>query len=238
MHWDVVFHNFNYFLVGQAEFKPVFPYVHNLGGLGASIVLAVLGIFGAFWLGLGAGLMRLSRRWWLHYPGLVYVEVIRGVPLLMMVFWFFFLAPLLLGEALPAFGSSLVAFIVFTSAFIAEIVRAGVNALPKGQTEAARGTGLSHYQAMRYVILPQALRNMIPSFVNQFVSLTKDTSLAYVIGVNELMRTAVQVDNREVTASFEIYVTIAILYFIICYVLTSFSRRLEHTLSRYQARGR
>jgi polar amino acid transport system permease protein len=130
-----------------------------------------------------------------------------------------------------------VAFIVFTSAYIAEIVRAGVIALPKGQTEAARGTGLSHYQTMVHVILPQSLRNMIPSFVNQFVSLTKDTSLAYIIGVNELMRTATQVNNRTLIAPTEIFITIAVLYFIICYVLTATSRRLEKQLSKYQARG-
>ena len=89
---------------------------------------------------------------------------------------------------------------------------------------------------MRYVILPQALRNMIPSFVNQFVSLTKDTSLAYIIGVNELFQTAEQVNNRELTAPFEIFLTILIIYFIICSVLTHVSRKLEKQLARYQAR--
>ncbi|MGE4291344.1 MAG: amino acid ABC transporter permease [Desulfovibrio sp.] len=234
MIWD----NLDYFLWGAAKLTKTFPYVENIGGLAASIILAIFGIFGAFWLGLGAGLMRISRRKWLKYPAVFYVETIRGVPLLMMIFWFFFLAPILLGQTLPAFQSSLVAFVVFTSAYVAEIVRAGVEALPKGQMEAARGSGLSQAQAMRFVILPQALRNMIPSFVNQFVSLTKDTSLAYIIGVNELMRTAVQVDNRETRISFEIYITIAVLYFIVCYVLTSYSRSLEKKLSRYQARGR
>jgi polar amino acid transport system permease protein len=91
---------------------------------------------------------------------------------------------------------------------------------------------------MSYVILPQALRNMIPSFVNQFVSLTKDTSLAYIIGVNELTRTATQVNNRTLNAPTEIFITIAVMYFIVCYVLTSTSRRLEKHLSRYQARDR
>jgi polar amino acid transport system permease protein len=90
---------------------------------------------------------------------------------------------------------------------------------------------------MWYVILPQALRNMIPSFVNQFVSLTKDTSLAYIIGVNELTTTATQVNNRSLVAPTEIFLTIAVLYFIVCYVLTSISRRLERQLARYQARG-
>lgn len=231
MHWDIVWNNFGYFLVGAYPEGP-------LGGLAMSILLALGGIFGAFWLGLIIGLMRLSKKPWLKYPSLVYIEIVRGTPLLMVIFWFYFLAPILLGHTLPEASSALISFIVFTSAYIAEIVRAGVQSLPKGQMEAARGTGLNHFQAMCYIILPQALRNMIPSFVNQFVSLTKDTSLAYIIGVNELTRAATQVNNRTLVAPTEIFLTIAILYFIVCYVLTSISRRLEKHLARYQARGR
>mgnify|MGYP006281601101 CR=1 FL=1 len=230
MHWDVVWNNFDYFLIVAYPEGP-------LGGLAMSILLALAGIFGAFWVGLLFGLMRLSKRWWLRWTAMVYIEIVRGTPLLMVIFWFYFLAPILLGHTLPEATSALIAFIVFTSAYIAEIVRAGVQGLPRGQTEAARGSGLSHYQAMRYVILPQSLRNMIPSFVNQFVSLTKDTSLAYIIGVNELTRTATQVNNRTMNAPTEIFITIAVLYFIICYVLTEISRKLERQMSRYQARG-
>ncbi|MDQ7031170.1 MAG: amino acid ABC transporter permease [Desulfonauticus sp.] len=231
MHWDIVWNNLGYFLIG--------PYPNGpLGGLAMSILLAIGGIFGAFWLGLAIGLMRLSQKVWFKYPAIVYIEIIRGTPLLMVIFWFYFLAPILLGKPLPEATSALISFIVFTSAYIAEIVRAGVQSLPRGQMEAARSTGLTHFQAMRYVILPQALRNMIPSFVNQFVSLTKDTSLAYIIGVNELTRAATQVNNRTLIAPTEIFLTIAVLYFIVCYVLTSISRRLEKHLARYQARGR
>ena len=104
--------------------------------------------------------------------------------------------------------------------------------------EAARGTGLSHFQAMTHVILPQALFNMIPSFVNQFVSLTKDTSLAFIIGVNELTKAATQVNNRTLTAPTEIFITIALLYFVICFCLTELSRWLERHINRYQARTR
>ncbi|WP_462323310.1 amino acid ABC transporter permease [Desulfoplanes sp.] len=230
MHWDIVWKNFDYFLIGAYPDGP-------LGGLAMSILLALGGIFGAFWLGLLFGLMRLSKKKWIKWPAVVYIEIVRGTPLLMVIFWFYFLAPIVLGHTLPEATSALIAFIVFTGAYIAEIVRAGVLALPKGQTEAARGTGLSHFQTMVHIILPQALRNMIPSFVNQFVSLTKDTSLAYIIGVNELTRTATQVNNRTLIAPTEIFITIAILYFIICYVLTATSRRLERQLAKYQARG-
>jgi polar amino acid transport system permease protein len=230
MRFDVVWQNFDYFLWGAYPEGP-------LGGLALSILLALGGIFGAFWLGLAAGLMRISRNRLFKALAMIYIEFIRGVPLLMLIFWFYFLAPILLGRTLPEAESALVAFIVFTGAYVAEIVRAGVLALPRGQMEAARGTGLTHLQAMRYVILPQALRNMIPSFVNQFVSLTKDTSLASIIGVLDLTRTATQVNNRTMNAPTEIFLTIAVLYFIVCFALTSASRRLEKQLSRYQARG-
>ncbi len=229
MNWDVVITNMPYLLWGSYPDGP-------LGGMAMSIILAVLGIFGAFWLGLAFGLMRLSTRWWVRLPSIVYVEVIRGIPLLMLIFWFYFLAPVVLGHTLPEAESALVAFIVFTGAYIAEIVRAGVISLPKGQMEAARASGLNKSQAMMYVILPQALRNMIPSFVNQFVSLTKDTSLAYIIGVSELTRAATQVNNRTLTSPTEIFIAIALMYFVICWCLTAFSRRLEKQMSRYQAR--
>ncbi|TVM17357.1 amino acid ABC transporter permease [Oceanidesulfovibrio indonesiensis] len=231
MRWDVVWNNFDYLLWGAFPDGP-------LGGLALSIVLAVAGIFGAFWLGLAVGLLRIAHSRLMRWPAMVYIEVVRGVPLLMLIFWFYFLAPIALGHTLPETWSALIAFIIFTSAYIAEIVRAGVMALPRGQMEAARGTGLTHIQAMRYIILPQALRNMIPSFVNQFVSLTKDTSLAYIIGVLELTRAATQINNRTLVAPTEIFATIAVMYFVICYALTSASRRLEKQLARYQARGR
>ncbi|GAB6037100.1 amino acid ABC transporter permease [Fundidesulfovibrio butyratiphilus] len=230
-HWDVVWNNMDYLLWGPFPNGP-------LGGLALSIVMAVTGIFGAFWLGLLVGLMRLSKRKVFMIPALIYIEIIRGTPLLMVIFWFYFLAPVLLGKSLPGEESAMIALVVFTSAYVAEIVRAGVLSLPKGQMEAARGTGLSKTQAMVSVVLPQALFNMIPSFVNQFVSLTKDTSLGFIIGVGELTKVATQINNRTMNAPGEIFITIACMYFVICFVLTSFSRRLETKINRYQARGR
>lgn len=231
MHWEVVWNNFDYFLWGAYPKGP-------LGGLAMSILMALGGIFGAFWLGLLIGVCRLSKRVWLRAPAMVYIEIIRGTPLLMVIFWFYFLAPVIMGKSLPDWQSAIIALIVFTSAYIAEIVRAGVLSLPKGQMEAARGSGLSHAQTMIHIILPQALFNMIPSFVNQFVSLTKDTSLAYIIGVSELTKTATQVNSRTMKAPFEIFITVAALYFLVCFVLTELSRRLETKINRYQARGR
>ena len=138
---------------------------------------------------------------------------------------------------MPEARTTLMAFAVFTGAYVAEIVRAGILSIPKGQMEAARSTGLNHRQAMTYIVLPQALRNMIPSFVNQFVSLTKDTSLAYIIGVQELTRAATQVNNRTLIAPAEIFFAIAVIYFIICFGLTQTSRWLEKRLS-YRTAGK
>ncbi len=228
-NWGVVWKNFDYLLLGAYPKGP-------LGGLAMSVIMAVIGIFGAFWIGLGVGLMRLSTRRWLSWPALFYIEIIRGTPLLMVIFWFYFFAPILMGHAVPETESAIAAFIVFTGAYVAEIVYAGVLGIPKGQMEAARGSGLSQTQAMVHVILPQALRNMIPSFVNQFVSLTKDTSLAMIINVNELTLSARHIYTRTMKAPMEIFLAIAFLYFIICWALTAFSRKLERSMSRYQAR--
>ncbi|MBN1932657.1 MAG: amino acid ABC transporter permease [Desulfobacterales bacterium] len=230
MHWEVVQKNMVYFLLGSYPHGP-------LGGLGLSVLLALGGIFLAFWIGILFGLMRLSKRWYVRFPSIIYIEIIRGTPLLLLIFWFYFLVPVIFKKPMPEIRTTLIAFSVFTGAYVAEIVRAGIQSIPKGQMEAARGTGLNYRQAMAYVIMPQALRNMIPSFVNQFVSLTKDTSLAYIIGVQELTRTATQVNNRTMNAPAEIFFTIAVIYFIICFGLTQTSRYLEKRLS-YKTSGR
>jgi polar amino acid transport system permease protein len=219
-----------YFMLGRFPEGP-------LGGLALSIVLAVGGIFFAFWIGLVFGLMRLSKRWYIRIPSIIYIEIIRGTPLLLLIFWFYFLSPILLHRPMPEARSTLAAFSVFTGAYVAEIVRAGIQSIPKGQMEAARSSGLNYIQGMVSVVLPQALRNMIPSFVNQFVSLTKDTSLAFIIGVQELTRAATQVNNRTMNAPAEIFFTIAVIYFIICFGLTQTSRYLEKKLS-YKTSGK
>ena len=114
---------------------------------------------------------------------------------------------------------------------MSQIVEAGIDGIPKGQTEAALSTGLHPYQAMVFVVLPQALRNMIPSFVNQFVSMIKDTSLAFIVGVSELTHVATQINNRTMIYPTEIFLFIACIYFIICYAFTSLSRWLEEKLA-------
>jgi polar amino acid transport system permease protein len=131
----------------------------------------------------------------------------------------------------PENGTVITALAVFTSAYMSQIVQAGIKGIPRGQTEAALSTGLHPWQVMVFVILPQALRNMIPSFVNQFVSMIKDTSLAFIVGVSELTHVATQVNNRTMIYPAEIFLFISVIYFIICFAFTTLSRWLEHRLA-------
>jgi polar amino acid transport system permease protein len=157
------------------------------------------------------------------------------MPLLMVIFWMFFLLPAMLGGGMTADWTIITALTLFTSAYMSEIVRAGILGIPKGQMEAAVSTGLSHGQAMLHIILPQALRNMIPSFVNQFVSMIKDTSLAFIVGVSELTHVATQMNNRTMLYPTEIFLFIAVIYFIMCFAFTELSRWLERRLAYRKA---
>jgi His/Glu/Gln/Arg/opine family amino acid ABC transporter permease subunit len=197
-----------------------------LSGFGNTMKLAVLAIALSFWLGVAAGALRLSRNRLLYYPAVLYIEVIRGIPLIMVIFWFYFMAPILAGRPLDNFTSALIAFIVFEGAYIAEIIRAGIQSVPVGQIDAALATGLSYPKTMRFVIVPQAIRNMIPSLVTRFIILFMDTSLAYIIGVRELTRVARIISEREFRA-FEVFTFIAGVYFVCTYAMSLASRRLE-----------
>ncbi len=200
-----------------------------LSGFNNTLKLAVLAMAASFFLGVVAGALRLSRSWFLHYPAVVYIEVIRGVPLIMVIFWFYFLTPILAGRPLDNFTSALVAFIVFEGAYLAEIVRAGIQSVPVGQVQAAISTGLTRVQTMRHVILPQAIRNMIPALVTRFIILYMDTSLAYIIGVRELTRVARIIAEREFRA-FEVYAFIAVVYFVCTYAMSLAARYLERRM--------
>ncbi len=197
-----------------------------LSGFVNTLKLAILAIGLSFWLGVVAGALRLSRNRLLYYPAVLYIEVIRGVPLIMVIFWFYFVSPIIAGRPLDNFTSALIAFVVFEGAYLAEIIRAGIQSVPVGQVDAASSTGLSHVQAMRHIILPQAIRNMIPALVTRFIILFMDTSLAYIIGFRELTRVAKIIAEREFRA-FEVFTFIAVVYFICTYSMSLVSRRWE-----------
>jgi His/Glu/Gln/Arg/opine family amino acid ABC transporter permease subunit len=193
---------------------------------GGTLRLAIPAIGLGFALGVFVGLARLARAPWVRVPATVYVEFFRGVPLVMVIFWFWYIIPQLLGLPIPEYGVALVAFVIFEAAYFGEIVRAGVQSVARGQVEAARALGLSGAQAMRHVVLPQALRNMLPSIVTQMIVLFKDTSLASIIGYVDLTKAAQIVNNREIRP-FELYLFIAVVYWVCTYSMSRLARYLE-----------
>ena len=224
LNFQVIADNFTYFMIGRYPKGP-------LGGLGLTLYLAVVSCILSMFGGLILGLLSISKKRWVRWPSVVFINAVRGLPLLMVIFWMYFLLPALLGRTVPESRTVIFGLTLFTSAYMSQIVRAGIEGIPRGQTEAALSTGLKHWQAMIYIVLPQGLRNMIPSFVNQFVSLIKDTSLAFIVGVSELTHVGTQINNRTMAYPTEIFIFIAAVYFLICYAFTSLSRVLERKLS-------
>jgi polar amino acid transport system permease protein len=215
-------------LVGQYPNGP-------LGGLALTVILAVLGIALAFPLGVGLALARVSRFPLLYWPATALVYVMRGVPLLMLIFWVYFFLPAIVGRPVSGFSTMLATLVIYEAAYLAEIVRAGIESLPRGQMEAARAVGLTYLQAMRKVVLPQAIYNMVPAMLSQFVSTIKETSLGYVISVNELTFAASQVNSTLLTKPFPVYAVLAAIYFLLCFSLTQAARHLERRVARRRA---
>jgi His/Glu/Gln/Arg/opine family amino acid ABC transporter permease subunit len=194
--------------------------------IGGTLRLAIPAILLGFVLGIFVGLARLSSAGWLRVPATIYVEFFRGVPLVMVIFWIWFIIPQLLRLPIPEYGVALTAFVIFEAAYFGEIVRAGVQSVARGQVEAATALGMTTTKTMTYVVLPQALKNMLPSLVTQMIVLFKDTSLASIIGYVDLTKAAQIVNNREIKP-FELYLFIAVVYWICTYSMSVMARRLE-----------
>ena len=216
-----------YFLVGQYPEGP-------LGGLVLTLLLASAGLVLAMPVGLALGLARVSPRRWLRWPVTALVYCVRGVPLLMVIFWAYFFLPSVTGVKTGQFSTMLLALVLFDGVYLAEIVRAGIQAIPTGQLQAAQALGMSRWQSMRYVVLPQALRYMLPSLVNQFVSTIKETSLGYIIGLAELSQIATQINTMVFIMPMQIYLILGLTYFLLCFGLS----RLAFYLERRLATGR
>jgi len=234
--WSVITDNFKLMLYWRFPSDDPSDVLAGVGGLSMAVLMAVIAITCSFPLGLAAGLGRTSKNLLWKIPSIVYIEVIRGNPLIMVIFWVYFFIPVLTGAFLHVFWSATIALTVFTGAYLAEIVRAGIENLPPGQFEAAYSTGLSYYQTMRRVILPQALKQMIPPIVGQFIAIFKDTSLAYVLGVMELTNVTMVLNNRIMVHPIELYTAAAFLYFVCCYAMSAYARHLENKLSPEKAR--
>ena len=203
----------------------------GLGGFtGGTLRLAIPAIVLGFVLGIFVGVARLARARWIRLPATLYVEFFRGVPLVMVIFWIWFIIPQLLRLPIPEYGVALTAFVIFEAAYFGEIVRAGIQSVPRGQVEAATALGLTRAQALRFVVLPQAIRNMVPALVTQMIVLFKDTSLASIIGYVDLTKAAQIVNNREIRP-FELYLFIAIVYFVFTYSMSRVAGRFERRLA-------
>jgi polar amino acid transport system permease protein len=229
--WSVVAGNLRALLIWRFPNGTGNELFWGLGGLAYSLLMAVIAITVSFFIGLAVGVGRTSKNLILRIPSICYIEFIRGNPLIIVIFWVYFFIPVMTGAFLDVFWSATVALTAFTGAYLAEIVRAGIENIPGGQWEAAYSTGLTTLQTLRRIVLPQALKQMIPAIVGQFIAIFKDTSLAYVIGVLELTFVAQGLNNRLMVHPFEIYTTVAALYFTFCYIMSRLARRLELRLS-------
>lgn len=195
-------------------------------GLQTSFLLLALAMAGGILLGTLIAVLRLSAPRPLAAIAAGYVNGLRSIPLIMVIFWFYLLVPLFIGRSVGAFTSALIAFTLFEAAYYSEIMRAGIQAISKGQMGAALAMGMSPMQAYRYVILPQALRRMTPVLLTQSVALFQDTSLVYVIGLHDFMTSVGIVAEREARL-IELYLFAALVYFIICFSASRVVRRLQ-----------
>ncbi|MCU6796067.1 amino acid ABC transporter permease [Paenibacillus sp. WQ 127069] len=197
-----------------------------LTGLGITLQVALIAIVFSFIIGCFLGIIRYTKLPVISQLTAAVVEIIRNLPLLLIIFFTFFALPEI-GIKLSVMNAAIVALTVFEAAMIAEIVRSGLNSIDKGQIEAARSSGLTYLQTLQHIVLPQALRRMVPPMVSQFISLLKDTSLAVVISLGELMHNAQIINGQDVNFVVPILLLAAVMYFIVNFALSLLARRLE-----------
>ena len=195
-------------------------------GMGLTLLLTVAAIGGGLVLGTLLALARLAPIKWLSFLAATYVNFFRSMPLILVIFWFYFLVPFILGFPVGGFYSVLVAFIMFEAAYYCEIMRAGIQSVKIGQAHAGDALGLTYQQNMRYVVLPQAFRNMIPILLSQAIVLFQDTALVYVVGLRDFLYSADIVANRD-NRLMEMFITVAIVYFLMCLWGTLQVRKLQ-----------
>ncbi len=197
-----------------------------LKGFIFSIQLTLIAMIGGIVLGTLLALMRLSGKPWLEIPAAAYVNTMRSIPLVMVILWFFLLIPKLLGQPLGAEMSAIITFTLFEAAYYSEIMRAGIQSVPRGQVYAGYAVGMTYSQTMQLVVLPQAFRNMLPVLLTQTIILFQDTSLVYAIGAYDLLK-GFEVAGKNFNRPVETYLVAAVVYFVICFSLSMLVRRLQ-----------
>lgn len=210
-----------------------------LRAMGQTLLLALCGLFFACILGLIFGMMSVVKSKVCNIIAQIFVDIIRGVPMIVLAFYVFFGFPALINSifhltpkfTLSALQAGTVCLALNCGAYMSEIIRGGIQSVDKGQMEAARSLGLSYWKAMQKVVLPQAIRTMIPSIINQFIITLKDTSILSVIGFPELVNTAKNV-NSTVMRAFEVWTIVAVMYLIVIITLSKVAKHVERRLAR------
>ena len=195
-----------------------------------SLTLTAIATLGGVFFGTLLALMRLSGQKWLDMPAAFYVNVMRSVPLVMVILWFFLLVPLIIGRPLGAEYSAIITFIAFEAAYFSEIMRAGIQSIPRGQVFAGQALGMTYKQNMTLVILPQAFRNMLPVLLTQTIILFQDTSLVYAIGAYDMLK-GFEVAGKNYGRPVEAYIAAAVLYFVICFGLSWIVKRIHKKIA-------
>ena len=201
-----------------------------LKGLWFSITLTIVATLGGIFFGTILALMRLSGKKWLDVPAAIYVNGMRSIPLVMVILWFFLLVPFIIGRPIGAEYSAFITFIAFEAAYFSEIMRAGIQSIPRGQVFAGQAMGMTYGQNMKLVILPQAFRNMLPVLLTQTIILFQDTSLVYAIGAYDMLK-GFEVAGKNYGRPVEAYIAAAVLYFVICFGLSWIVKRIHKKIA-------
>lgn len=195
-------------------------------GLVVSFQLTLIAIVGGMFIGTFLALMRMSRIWIVSALAGAYVNFLRSLPLILVIFWFYVLTPKIVGHPIDAYSSVLIAFILFEAAYYCEIIRAGISSVKRGQVQAGLAMGFTHLNMMRHVVLPQAFRNMVPVLLTQAIIMFQDTSIVYIVGVRDFLTTADVVANST-NRPIELYSTVAVVYLAICFTASRLVGRLQ-----------
>jgi polar amino acid transport system permease protein len=215
-----------YLLIGEYPAGPV-------GGLALTLMISLLAMALVLPAAIVVAVARTSGVRWLAFAMKAYVNAIRCVPILLLIFWVYLFLPVVLGFPLSGFTTLVVAIFVYQTAYMSEVIRAGIEALPKGQTEAARSLGLPYPVIVVKVILPQALYNVLPGILNVLTIVVKESSLGYMVGAGELTLTASHVNSLTLTKPFEVFAILAAMYFVVCYSIGRLAKYLEGRLGRH-----
>ncbi|MEN9483551.1 amino acid ABC transporter permease [Sphaerotilus montanus] len=199
-------------------------------GLWFSVQLTLVAMVGGIVLGTLLALLRLSGKKWLEMPAALYVNTMRSIPLVMVILWFFLLIPLLIGQPMGAELSAVITFTLFEAAYFAEIMRAGIQSIPRGQVHAGYAVGMNYRQTMQLIVLPQAFRNMLPVLMTQTIILFQDTSLVYAIGAYDLLK-GFEIAGKNFNRPVETYLVATVVYFVICFTLSMLVKRLQKKIA-------